>query len=179
MPKKTSYTITPAKALSAKCDAYFKACDDNTETREQPDHKNGGKVVLTVPAPIPYTKHGLAYALGLSNTAAMMKMAEQKPLHFTLARAFLKIERQHAEHVANPETRNSRGVEFSLQNNYNWASRQVVEVVEAMDRLIDSMGDIIVKYVSPDKKQECLNSVLQAVEAIKAVRRPGQRVGAA
>lgn len=68
----------------------------------------------------PYGIAGLASYLGLPSTSAYSKFSQRPALKDTASRVKMLIEAQLEANVQDPTTKNSKGIEFSLTNNYGY-----------------------------------------------------------
>jgi hypothetical protein len=96
------------EALQVAIDKFYVDCDANKK---------------------PYTVIGLALDLGfISRQSLFDQMARSSQFSDAITRAKNKIERQKAERLLDPETKNVNGLRFDLQNNHGWRERTDVNL---------------------------------------------------
>lgn len=136
------------EVLETLAQAYFRIC-----------MRSGGK---------PPTLPGLASALGFSSKKAMKRWIADKGTEWTdvYERQVNEVESWLVERASGVDTKNSRGIEFILSNEFGYANQQVIQIQGAFNQLIDKTVEVLAKYVLDDKIEEALGAYRQVVSEV-------------
>lgn len=120
MPAGRPPLYTSAEELQIIVDEYFEWCDNRAI---KVVNKDGKEYMISRPAP--YTMSGLARRLGMSRET-LVQYAKKDQFSDAIYEARDRVQEDVETRMM--ETRNERGAQFSLANNFGWKNKQENEV---------------------------------------------------
>jgi hypothetical protein len=84
----------------------------------------------------PQTKAGLAVALDLERAKDLDVLAQFPRYGKLIRQALLRMEDRRASDLADPTTKNARGIEFDLCNNFGWVDAKKVSLEDNRARVL-------------------------------------------
>ena len=112
--------------MQEKIDAYFEECKGRPLVDDEGNvmtDKNGIPIIIDSK---PLTITGLALALGLNSSQALLNYQGRKEFNDTITRAKAKVEQYAEERLFDKDGAN--GAKFSLANNFEgWKEKQQIE----------------------------------------------------
>lgn len=131
--------------LQAAIDEYFDYCDNRT--RKVWKEKTQEELLISDPAP--YTMSGLARRLGISRRT-LVNYTHKKKFFPTIRDARARVEEDVETRLM--ETRNERGAQFNLKNNFGWVDKNETDLT-TKGKPIPLLGGIT-KDVQKDNSAE-------------------------
>lgn len=105
--------------LQRKIDEYFDFCDNRAIKKVD---KDGNEYMITSPAP--YTMSGLARALDVDRMT-IVNYGHRDKFLIAVRAARARVEEDVESRML--ETKNERGAQFSLTNNFGWSNKQEID----------------------------------------------------
>jgi hypothetical protein len=84
----------------------------------------------------PQTKAGLAFFLDLERAKDLDTLAEFPRYGKAIRQGLLRMEDRRASDLADPTTKNARGIEFDLCNNFGWVDAKKVSLEDNRARVL-------------------------------------------
>ena len=100
--------------MTAKIEEYFDRCYTRNDIPTVPD---------------------LAYHLGFASRQSLYDYKEKPRFAYSITRAILKMEGRTVKTLLDPDTKNTRGPEFVLKNNFGYVDSQKIEQTGTIDVL--------------------------------------------
>lgn len=110
---------------------------------------------------------GLARLLGFSCKSKMEQWVSGKQLYEDVYEAARNhIEEWLVTKASSVDTKNSRGIEFILANQFKYANQQVVQIQGAFNMLLDKIVELIPKHVESENVEAFLADFRQVVAEV-------------